>query len=232
MDRIVKTETGDIRFTLEHKRIKNINLRIHRDGTIFVSAPRGTNDSVINAFVCSRARLIQRALLRISAMPAPRLENGACVYILGKEVSLKISESSKAQAYLDGNVLILGVRDMQNKKHIENAYRAFEKQVCIDVIPPMLKKIFPYFAKLGYEFPTVRYRYMKSCFGNCRAKENIITFSTTLAQMPPECVEYVIAHELCHLVHQDHSARFYSLLCELVPDYKEKKKILAQIPIL
>ncbi len=75
----------------------------------------------------------------------------------------------------------------------------------------------------------IRQRYMKSMWGNCRFREKVLTFSTMLAAVPPDLLDYVICHEYAHLVHPDHSAAFYGLLSAICPDYKAKRTDLKKI---
>ena len=71
--------------------------------------------------------------------------------------------------------------------------------------------------------PLVKIKTMKSMWGNCNFVKKIITLNLYLAKVPIECIDYVIVHELCHLIHHNHSKEFYKLITQIVPDWKVRK---------
>ena len=71
-------------------------------------------------------------------------------------------------------------------------------------------------------------RVMRRCWGVCHTRRHSITFNVWLAQKPDECIEYVVVHELCHLLEPSHNARFHALMTRFLPDWKERKKRLNQ----
>ena len=81
----------------------------------------------------------------------------------------------------------------------------------------------PLVKKYGIEKPTLRIRDMETRWGSCLAKKRIITLNKRLLESPRNCIEYVVMHELCHLIHPNHSKQFYSFLTMLMPDWKERK---------
>ena len=78
---------------------------------------------------------------------------------------------------------------------------------------------------MGLKYGRITITSAKTRFGSCSSKKNIC-FSYRLMLYPPAAREYVIVHELCHLVHLDHSKKFYSLLMKYMPDYKVRKRLL------
>ncbi len=87
---------------------------------------------------------------------------------------------------------------------------------------------FPPFAARGYVRPKLRLRCMKSRWGSCRKGTGAITLNTELFKTPPGCLDYVVVHELCHLVHGNHGKRFWALVERMMPDYRERKRRLHQ----
>ena len=69
-------------------------------------------------------------------------------------------------------------------------------------------------------------RVMRSCWGNCRPAKRVVTFNSRLAAIPEDCLEYVVAHELTHFLHADHSSSFYSALALVIPDWKARRRAL------
>ena len=101
--------------------------------------------------------------------------------------------------------------------------RATEGKRCDAILMPLCRKYYPYFAKYCGPFPEIKYRRMKSRWGSCRPKENILTFNTRLAYVPERCAEYVVVHEFSHFVHANHSAAFYNTVAAFMPDWKAQR---------
>ena len=81
---------------------------------------------------------------------------------------------------------------------------------------------------LGVKVQTLAYRKMKSRWGSCQPATGRICINTTLALYPPECLEYVVVHELCHLLVAGHGEEFRTLMTSVMPDWQERRKKLNQ----
>ena len=103
---------------------------------------------------------------------------------------------------------------------IQELSRTKEGSNCAAAVMPLCEKYYPYFKNYCRKMPEIKYRRMKSRWGSCRPKENILTFNTRLAYVPARCVEYVVVHEFSHFVHADHSKDFYNTVAAFLPDWK------------
>ena len=92
-------------------------------------------------------------------------------------------------------------------------------------VPPLIEKWAPV---LGVEVGKLAFRNMKSRWGSCQPSTGRICINTRLALYPPECLEYVVVHELCHLLEGGHNKRFWGLVEACLPNYKKAKKLLRQ----
>ena len=104
----------------------------------------------------------------------------------------------------------------------------FLNQQCKMVFGEVMDDLYPLIKKYGVEKPTLRIRAMETRWGSCLIKKRIITLNKRLLEAPRNCIEYVVMHELCHLIHPNHSKNFYNFLTTLMPDWKERKKVLEQ----
>ncbi len=93
-----------------------------------------------------------------------------------------------------------------------------------EILPP---KVARYAALLGVEPMGITITGARTRFGSCSAK-NRLSFSWRLMQYPEEAVDYVVVHELAHIRHHDHSAAFYALVASVMPDHKERRKLLRE----
>lgn len=110
--------------------------------------------------------------------------------------------------------------------------RYFDDAEIRQMITALCQSIYPHFEKRRVAFPEIKFRKMKTQWGNCHPSRKILTFNTRLAYAPPECVEYVVAHEFAHFLQPNHSALFYAELEKVMPDWKERRRKLKNIPIV
>lgn len=107
----------------------------------------------------------------------------------------------------------------------------FSEEEVKALVLSLCKRVYPYYEARGISFPTVKFRRMTSCWGNCRPKQGVLTFSTNLMYVPRECVEYVVWHEFTHFLQANHSKLFYDELVKVCPDWKERRGELKAIVI-
>ena len=229
--RTVHADGIEIRYCLERTPVKNINLRIRKDGSVFVSASALVPAEEIDAFVCSKAAYVNNAIVKFAELaqyrPQPKqYVSGETFYIQGRGVRLKLSKAPKDSIASDGVFLYLAVRDpndFEKKRRMVNKYL---DQQCRAVFVEIIGELYPMFQKYGVEMPTLRIRDMETRWGSCLVKKGIITLNKRLLEAPRNCIEYVVMHELCHFIHPNHSKQFYGFLAMLMPDWKERKQLL------
>jgi len=226
MERRIDISGSSITYTLERKRVKNINLRV-RGGRVFVSAARWVPVPVIESFMRSRGEFILSALRRsAAAVPEHSFEDGGRFYYLGRGLTLRIFYGARASVTVAGDELRVCVRDGADGAQVERAigrwYRSESERLCRAACGA-LRDVF---AARGVPECEIKMRVMRSCWGNCRPRTGTVTFNARLAAVPYECIEYVAAHELTHFLYADHSAAFYAALAEIMPDWKPRRALI------
>ena len=217
-----------IEYNLTRKRVKNLNLRIKADGSVNVSAPNRVSLGTVDDFVLSNAEKILAAQKRFADKNLAECKylTGDKVNLLGKEYPLIVSESSKnGYSFEDGKVYLF----VKNSEVFENRQAAFFslcRDISARVFPEIINDCYPLFSDVCREVPQLKLRNMKSQWGNCRPKLNVITLSIRLAQYNKEIIRFVILHEFCHFYEANHSAEFYSHLSKVLPNWKEYDRIL------
>lgn len=98
------------------------------------------------------------------------------------------------------------------------------------LILELCERIYPAFQARGVHFPQIKFRKMKTQWGNCHPHKGVLTFNTHLMYAPRECIEYVVAHEFTHFLQPNHSSLFYGELEKVMPDWKERRRKLKNIP--
>ena len=226
----------DLSYEWEKKRVKNLNLRVRPDGSIHVSTAGWVPPAAVDDFVRSRADLIQKARLRWQnerPSEAFEVEDGAVLPCMGREMTLTLRRGSLKGAAVQGDRLVLTLPDQTDRKTAERLFAGWWKETCEAVFAAALEKWYPRFARWNIPKPVLRHRRMKSRWGSCQPATAVIMMNERLLHAPPECTEYIMVHELAHLVRADHSPAFHAVVTEVMPDWKVRKKRLqeAKIPL-
>ena len=228
-----------ISFELERKRVRNVNLRVRQDGSVYVSAPRRVSLAAIEQFVSSKRSWIlarqQRSQERIEALPS-RWRDGEtiCVWGVPHDIALIIDDHARG-----GSVACRGGRMLitVNTSHADDgdascAYRSrlvdrFLKEELRTAAEPLLRE---YERHIGVHATSIRYRRMKTRWGSCNVRSGAITLNIELAERPHRCLESVVVHELCHLLEPSHNAHFHALMDQHYPTWREARKALNELP--
>ena len=229
--RRVPYKNGEIVYLLEQKSVQNLNLRIHRDGKVFVSANFSVPVTEIDTFVIKKGAYIQNAQkqfekLAYYASPPKQYISGETFRILGRSLRLKVSQAPKNKITTDGVFLLLELKKPADKRTREQMVTSYLNHYCSTLFQEISEELYPIFRKYGIDMPTIRIRTMDTQWGSCLPQKQTITLNKRLLEMPRNCIEYVIMHEFCHFIHPNHSKLFYEFLTMLMPDWKIRKEIL------
>jgi predicted metal-dependent hydrolase len=236
MLRTVNADGNAINYTLERKPVKNINLRIKADQSVFVSAPKDVAAKLVDAFVIEKSAYILRAIKRFKDKKRFKtLDNsfvdGESVKLFGRNMRLKIKTASRNAVESDESYVTLFVKDSKNVEMKKRLLDTWLRKKCMEEVTAICKKVYPKVKKYGIEFPEIQMREMVSRWGSCSPKKGFITFNTALVTMPVSCIEYVVTHEFTHFLYPNHSKKFYEQLATFMPDWEERKRRLENTPV-
>ena len=231
MLRSVEADGKAISYTLERKPVKNINLRIRADQSVYVSAPKDVAAKMVDAFVVEKSVYILRALKKFKdrnreSTLENNFVNGETVKFLGRNLRLKVKNASRSKVESDESYVTLYVKDVQDADLKKRVFETWLRKKCKDEITAICKKVYPQVKKYGIAFPEIQLREMVSRWGSCSPKKGFVTFNTALIAMPVSCIEYVVTHEFTHFLYPNHSKKFYQQLATFMPDWEERKKRL------
>lgn len=220
-----------IRYILKHTDRKNLAIHVHPDLNVEVEAPLGSKSEEIKDKVLKRAGWIlkqQRLFERYSfELPPREYVSGETHRYLGRQYRLKVvvKESGGGTVIMERGRILIHTSDPGNqdkkKKLLEDWYR---KQAW-RVFTERLENWLPHFERFAINQPGLMIRKMKSQWGSC-TPEGKITLNLKLIQLPKHLIDYLIVHELSHLVELNHSGEFYSLLSRVMPDWEKRKEKL------
>lgn len=214
-----------VEIVMEKKRVKNINISVKK-GEVHISVPQYVSYSEAKDFAAQKLPWIKKSLERLKNTPdekPAKVLSGDKVFVLGKEYTAEVFYSEKKKdAVLGSNTLFLYSKQDNAMPALENYYRALLAQI----LPPLISGWEGY---MGVASSGFRFRNMKTRWGVCNIKTHEICFNSSLASKDAKCIEYIVVHELCHLLEPSHNARFKSLMDGFLPDWRERKKLLNTI---
>ncbi|MCR4637703.1 SprT family zinc-dependent metalloprotease [Ruminococcus sp.] len=234
--RRVLTPSGAMDYTLERKKVKNINLRVKHDGSVCVSAPKRVPVREIEAFIISRSEYIRRAAVYFAEHDVkktpPSYMDGESLMYLGKPLRLTIIADSREYADMCGDELQVHVREADDTQRVKKLAEGWYDKQCREVFSEIVLEVQEKFRKYGVPQPQLKLRSMTSRWGSCHYTKGIITLNRRLIEAPRHCIEHVVTHEFCHFIHPDHSKDFYALLGAEFPQWRSAKAELEKTVIL
>lgn len=220
-----------IEYELQIKAVKNINLRIKADRTVFVSASPSVSEKTIEEFLVSKSDYILNALEYYEdiAKYAPKPKqyvDGESFRIFGHDRRLIVVKGTNNAVESDESYITLTVKDISDIEQKRKTMEQWRYYLCKDKIQSLCEAVYPKFQKYGVSYPVLRFRNMVSRWGSCQPKRGVLTFNYALVEAPIFSIEYVVVHEFTHFLQPDHSHRFYQQLAMFMPDWEERKRIL------
>jgi predicted metal-dependent hydrolase len=213
------------------KNIKGLRLAVYRTGEVRLSAAFWLSDGAVREYAASKLSWIRkhREKLLLQKPVAAQLfvsgeshDYGGCRYVL--EV---VPHTAKPKIILDGTTLKLFVRESSTKHRRAEVLAGWYRERLKEKIPGMIAK---WEERTGVEVYEWGIKRMKTRWGSCSIRAHRIWLNLELAKKPDRCLEYVVVHEMVHLLERNHSKRFYARMTEFLPEWKSLKEELNNKP--
>lgn len=217
-----------IEFELNFSSRKTLGLTVYPDQTIVVNAPIGTEYTSIEKKVRSKARWILKQIRQFEKyLPHTKRKefvSGETHLYLGRQYLLKVVKHSRNldQVKLKGKYLLTQVKNKNRVEAVLNEWYRVKASIHFQTI---VEELLPEFESHDLNVKELRIREMKKRWGSC-TKDGVITLNLQLIKAPKRCIQYVILHELSHLIYHKHDANFYRLLNSMMPNWKRWKERL------
>ena len=226
----LELKLGNLSIEVVRKDIKNVHLRIHPPlGRVRISAPSRMSLDAIREFAVSKLDWIRRHQKRLQERPreiSGEYSEGQSQYVWGRHYLLKVLEAvGEASVELNHSQIVLRVRpgtDMLVRQGIVD--RWFRDQLT-SAVPPLITK---WELQLGVKVERYFVRPMKTRWGSCTPRTRRIRLNSALAKRLPECLEYVVVHEMVHLLEPSHNATFIGLMDRFMPHWRVYRTALSQ----
>jgi len=226
-------QLGDIVIAFTRKDIKHVHLSVYPpSGQVTLVAPKGTRPEVARAYAVSRLGWIrdQQAKLRGQAREAPRqFVERESHYLWGRRYLLTLSAAdAKPSVSLTHRTIRLTVRPGSSPEKRAAVMHEWHKSLLHAAVPALIQKWEP---KLGVKVSGYRLQRMKTRWGSCNPKARSIRLNTELVKKPKDLLEYVVVHEMLHLIAPTHSEQFVALLSKHYPAWREARAELNALPL-
>lgn len=219
---------NDIEVSVTRKRIKNLYLRVHRaTGKVNVTVPKSMSLDAVQAFIHSKFDWIlkqkKKLIPKLPSLPINYVD-GETLLFLGKQYTLKIvATKTKPHVQLTETDILLHLKPDTDAAKREMLFEKWRKKSLSEHI----EKLIPYWEKvMQVSVASFAIRKMRSRWGSCSTRTRDIRFSLELASKPLECIEYVVVHELAHLIEPSHNRRFVSLMDHFLPHWRAIRNVL------
>ncbi|MCD9228203.1 M48 family metallopeptidase [Ralstonia pseudosolanacearum] len=224
---------GDLHVDVIRKTIKNLHLAVlPPHGKVRIAAPRYMKLDTIRVFVISKLAWIkaQQHKMQMQEREAPReYLDRESHYVWGKRYLMRRVEKDAAPAVaLQPKQLVLQVRPRTDEARCQDILDGWYREQIRAVVPALVAKWEPV---MGVKVGRVFVQRMKTQWGSCNPISGAIRLNTDLAKKPPECLEYIVVHEMVHLLEPTHNARFSSLMSLFLPQWQQLREMLNRLPV-
>lgn len=218
-----------LRFQIKYKNRTSIGIYIDSYGMIEVHVPKGTPDESVLGLLERKWDLIMQKTKenkeRMTGSQEKVYAHGEPFLYLGKTYPIRLHHNpgiTHDHVSFDGGTLHIHVRQLEDEK-MKQALSRFYHQQCKALVE---KSIAIHQGSFKTKPRSVRISDSKTTWGTCDSRRHL-TFNWRLAMAPQEVIDYVVVHEMCHMVHLNHDRSFWRLVGKIMPDYKEKEMWLA-----
>tara|TARA_R110001599_G_scaffold353829_1_gene599371 strand:- start:5332 stop:6063 length:732 start_codon:yes stop_codon:yes gene_type:complete len=227
-------EISGIHVQVNRKEIKNIHLSVlPPEGRVRLSVPFNTSEQAIRLAIINKLTWIKKQQSDFRSQPrqsSREMSSGESHYLWGQRYRLAVTESTGKHAVIvKGNSKIeLAVSkntSIDNRFKLLNGLYRQEMQESITKLLPLWQQ------KLNVKSRTVSIRKMKTKWGSCNILAKKVWLNLELAKKPPECMEYILVHELVHLIERHHNERFRKVMDKYMPDWRERRNLLNSLPL-
>ncbi|WP_429910602.1 M48 family metallopeptidase [Glycocaulis sp.] len=229
--RTIELAGRDVTYRVRHSRRRTIALRIDADG-LTITLPQRTPAIEADRVARDRAGWILPRLEKWSARARPEFTgaDGQTIGYLGRELALLIEPHARARTLVsvEDDALRVNV-DERLEPSLRDAtiFRAVKRWRGDTALAHYTPRIAHYAGALGLPAPQVKVRAQESRWGSC-SSDGVIRMNTRLIAFPEDEIDYVCAHEACHLIEMNHSQRFYALLDTIMPDHKARRRSMRE----
>lgn len=215
-----------IKYDVKYSKTLKISISVTKEALVKVRFHKSISQKKVLEYIDKNLTWIESNFLKNYVPPRKYKQNERYLY-LGKEYKLSIVLSKKNEVFLDGDYLVIYTKN-ESFDYIDKLVNKFKKEQAEIVFSLILDKCFREMNNYLQKFPSLVIKAYKRRWGCCYPKEFKIILNIGLIHVPVYLIEYVVYHELCHFVHNNHQREFHELLRKFVPHERKYYKELEQ----
>jgi hypothetical protein len=214
---------GNIAIEVVKKDIKNSHITVYSpNGRVRITTPFRINDETVRLYAISKLAWIKKQQARLQAQKKPpenKYISGESHYFKGQRYVLMLNEHNAAPQVMirDNKYLVLYIREGSTKLQRENVLKAWYRQELKKDIPVLMAK---WQAIIGVKVEDWGVKAMRTKWGTCNIRAKRIWLNLELAKKPPDCLEYIIVHEMVHLLERLHNQKFKAYMDHFMPQWR------------
>ncbi len=222
---------GTIDVKIVRKNVKNVHLKVYRSLEVTISVPMQVPQEWIQNFLSKRTKWIDDQITKYKQSEGTNtldnINNGTSVQLLGKDMRIVFEKSIKDYIEVDEKRITIFLKDITDNECAQRLFLKWWRNTAEDIFQNELDILYEkIFRKYQVKKPEIYIRKMKTLWGSCTPQKEKVTFNSYLLKASIRCIQYVVLHELTHLIYPNHSKQFYDFLTVHMPDWKERKKQL------
>lgn len=226
-------QLGELTIQVTRKAIKNVHLSVNPpDGHVTLSAPSNSRLEVVRAYAISKLGWIrdQQATLKAQARETPReFVERESHYLWGRRYLLHVIErETRPGVALSHKYITLTIRPGSGQEKRAEVMHEWHKGLLHETVPPLIEK---WEYKLGVKVSGYYLQRMKTKWGSCNHRAGNIRLNTELVKKPKDLLEYIIVHEMAHLLEPTHNTEFIAILDQYYPNWREARDELNALPL-
>jgi predicted metal-dependent hydrolase len=225
---------GGVKVEVVRKAIKNLHLGVYPpDGRVRVAAPLVLSDSAVRVAVIGKLRWIRRqqaTFSRQARQPQRQMVAGESHFFLGKRYRLTLVEThGRCDVILRSRkVMEIHAHPQGGTEHRERVLLRWYRERLRELVPPLVAK---WEGRLGVRVAAWGIKAMKTKWGTCNPRARRIWLNLELVKKPSECLEYIVVHELAHLLVRHHDDQFHALMGQYLPRWRQIRRDLNAAPL-
>jgi predicted metal-dependent hydrolase len=222
---------GQVSVQIIRKKIKNVHLKVFRSLEVILSVPLTVPNDWIDSFLNDHIKWIDSQITKYKKSSGynnlSNIRSGSSTQLLGKDVRIYKEASLSNRVELDEKKVCIFLKDTSDEELAQRLFDEWWRNTASDIFQSETEQLYQkIFKKYGLNQPKILVRKMKTLWGSCTPSKDKITLNEYLLKADIRCIQYVILHELTHLIYPNHSKEFYDFLTIHMPDWKERKKQL------
>jgi predicted metal-dependent hydrolase len=230
---LAHVDLGGVRVEVVRKDIKHVHLSVlPPEGKVRIAAPRHLSLDTIRVFAISKLAWIRSEQRKMQAQEreAPReYLDRESHYVWGRRYLLRrVEMESRPVVEVRHNRLVLQVRPGADEARCRSVLDSWYREQLRAALPALVVKWEPV---MGVKVGRIFVQQMKTRWGSCNPESRAIRLNTDLAKKPAECLEYILVHEMAHIIEPSHNDRFTSLMNLLLPRWRDYRRVLNQLPV-